>query len=100
MVERKHLGRLAMLREHVDQLSRATVELGRALLDVLVFVGTIAVVCGGLTGLGFALDHLFGTVPRVTLVAGQSGPFALLGIASGMLLSLYAANWVSKRRKR
>lgn len=86
--------------ERVDALRRAISELGRFLADIGIFAGTILVVWGGVTWLGYALDKMFGTAPRVSLVAGQSGPFAMLGVIAGMLLSLYAANWVAGKRRR
>lgn len=84
----------------LDAIAAAAVELGRFLADIGIFAGTILVVWGGLTWVGYALDRLFGTAPRVSVVMGQSGPFAMLGVISGMILSLFAANWVSNRRRR
>jgi len=86
--------------ERAHALGRAAAELGRFLVDVGLFVLTIVVVWGGITWLGYELDRFFGTAPRVSIVVGQSGPFAMLGVISGMLLSLYAANWVAVRRRR
>lgn len=84
----------------LDSLARTLTELGRFLVDIAIFTGTILVVWGGVTWLGYALDRLFDTAPHASMVVGQSGPFAMLGVISGMLLSLYAANWVGNRRRR
>jgi hypothetical protein len=86
--------------DRIEAISRGAVELGRFLADIGIFAGTIVVVWGGCTWLGYALDRMFGTAPRVSVVMGQSGPFAMLGVISGMILSLFAANWVSNRRRR
>lgn len=84
-------------RARIDRFVDSVVALGRFLGDIALFAGTILVLWGGLTWLGNVVDHVFGLAPRGSIIVGQAGPFAFLGLVSGCIASLYAIPWVVKR---
>ena len=87
-------------RDAVDRFVRSVVAFGRFLGDIALFGGTIAVLWGGLTWLGAAIDRILGTGPEGSVIPGTSGPFAMLGLISGCVASVYAIPWVVKRAHR
>lgn len=86
--------------ERVDALGRLLVALGRFFADIALFGGTILVLWVGLTWLGHQVDLMLGTAPRGSIIVGQAGPFAFLGLIAGCITSLYAIPWVVRRAHR
>jgi F0F1-type ATP synthase assembly protein I len=84
----------------VDRIVRFGSALGAFLADIALFAGTLAVVWGGITWLGYAADRMLGTDPHGSVIPGQSGPFAMIGLIAGFVASLYAVNWVTTRAHR
>ena len=87
-------------RQSISRLTRLVSAVGRFLADMALFAGTILVLWGGMTWLGVAVDRALGTAPGRNAIIGQAGPFAMLGLVTGCIASLYALNWIVTRVRR